>query len=184
MSAIIAIDAGFARTGWAVLCNGGHGANWKVMRSGSIPTEKSKKKKGLYAAHDDARRMMEASAILHDRALISKNSNRTGAVIELPHGGARSADALKKMAAASAMVVSVMSILRIPCEFYTPDETRIAGGGRKTASKAEIVSNMQIAFPEANISGVIPHKEAIADALATFLAAKNGNIIKMMEQEA
>lgn len=171
---ISAIDVGFAATGHAELEL--TEAGWQVRSSRAILTCSEVKRRHLHVADDDARRMTELALELG--AAISYSS---AAVVELPSGGAKSARALRAMALASGAVIAVVAGKRIPVEWFTPRQTRIAGGGAACASKEHVIRGVEKRFPGygANCRSRV-ELEAVADALATFMAAeREGNIIKM-----
>jgi Holliday junction resolvasome RuvABC endonuclease subunit len=70
----------------------------------------------------------------------------------------------------------------LPCEWYTPDDTRKAATGRRVATKEQVISAMAALYPELElIGGNQDDLEACADALATFEAARCGNLVGQVE---
>ncbi|MBI4396862.1 MAG: hypothetical protein HY548_07190, partial [Elusimicrobia bacterium] len=112
------------------------------------------------------------------REVVDRNGIRR-VVVELPNGGALSARAIRAMALSTGMIIAVIELLGLAYEFYTPSETRLAATGRiKNVSKEEVIEAICGRYPDIT-SGPKCEMEHICDALATFEAAKNGNLVRM-----
>ena len=90
---ILALDVGFAKTGWCVFDNG------QPVRFGIIKPMKSRKK-NVRVSDDRATRAGYTAIEL--RRIIDEY-NVKGCIGELPGGGAKSAQAMAYMAAATAL---------------------------------------------------------------------------------
>lgn len=174
MNRIIAIDAGFTSCGWAVLEPG----PVRPIALGCIRTEKSNRKGAVRVADDDIRRCQEVARVL-SRTI---RTHRVGGVIaELPSAGAKGARAITCMARAGAIVAVVAELWRLPTEWVTPGEIKLLTGS-KAASKDEVEAVVLKRWPA--MSAKLPRakceREHVADALAAFLAAEHGSLVRML----
>lgn len=184
---ILAADVGFVATGLAVL----------EIRPGLVgeavpielvcvrpPDAGKERKRTTYKAHLDAER-----AAYHARELdrILHHHQIQHVVAELPSSGAKGARANRCMALATAGFVAVMELRRLSVEYYTPDQTRWAALGRKKRQgediKEIVTAAMAARFPswagltkKVNLGDL----EHLADALATYEAAKDGPMVRAL----
>lgn len=179
---IIAIDAGYANAGVVVMerING----RWECVESAYIHTESSNKKLGFRVADDNARRIADVTrSIVH---LIRTHEIKM-MVAELPSTGGQSANAVRGMAYASAMLATIAECFDMAVEWYSPGETRTAGGVPRSIKKRDNVKKIvmetmgkRYEFLEKRYPA-LSKREHVADALATFEAARNGNLARMIE---
>lgn len=173
MRRIIAVDVGFVATGIVVIDLADQG---KMIYHGCLVTKPTTDKKSLYVAHDDARRMQELATGLQE---VSVEFDTKRMVVELPHGGSKSARGCRCMALATGAIAATVAMLDLVVEYYTPDQTRKAATGRRMASKDEVVAAMGAIYPQILDISPAQAREAVADAAATFEAAKAGNLIRL-----
>ncbi len=142
MKFVIGIDAGFTHTGVSVfkVING----NLKFYKCVTIKTEKGNKKTGVRVADDDAERITKL--ILELAEFLSEcvqEGNQSYTVIELPSAGAQGARALRAMAIITGALVSFLTLMKMPSEYVTANDVKIALTGKKTASKNEIMDRVK-----------------------------------------
>ena len=168
---VVAIDPGFANTGVAVM----EYANvWKIKFCLCIRTFKSEVKRGMRVADDDAQRCLETSRRLID---IIKAHEPSGMLVELPNAGAKSARAARAMALSTGVMCAVVEAVELPVEWYTPVDIKVAATGRRKASKDEMMTAMHHCWPKYPVP-IKAEWEHIADALATFEAGRQSNIVR------
>ena len=180
MTKVLAIDIGFASAGMAVL--GFQDGRAVLHATACAHTRKLDKKLGIYVAHDDVRRAQEIT-----RAVIKTYTDNSckGVVVELPSAGAKGAKANRAMGISTGIIAALTEIVRCPVEWITPSESRSAAIGRATAPKGGDVKDLVMKamtekYPE--IAGLkVVDKEHIADALATFEAARGRQLLRLME---
>lgn len=167
---LLTLDVGFKNMGWALMENG------CVIKYGVFTTEKAKKKT-TRTADDYAWRSAALTSQLED---CIKENGVKGVVGELPSGGAQNAKAMAQMNMATAIVSTACQILKIPCEWTTPGDVKMAVTGRKAASKEEIMDTVRNKlFPHIVWPDCAAKFEHIADAIGAYLALKNGNLVRM-----
>ena len=128
---ILTLDVGFANMGWMVL------KNHQPVEIGVIQTDKSKSKTTRTADDYSTRSAQLALGLEH----IIKKYDVKGIVGELPHGGAQNARAASMMSMSNAIVSVVGALLRLPMEWTTPNEVKIALSGKRNATKEEQMEN-------------------------------------------
>lgn len=173
----MAIDVGFVSSGVAIFENG------NLIHVDCIETKPIKNKQAVYAAHQDVLRIQAMTrGIVY---LIGKWDVR-GLLVEIPHGGAQSGRAMRAMGLASGMIGSIVECVKLPVEWYLPNQTRIAACGNRKASKDEVVCKISEAYPdwsERIMSMTQTKREACADAISTYEAAKNNSLVRLSNNE-
>ena len=174
---VLALDIGYAATGAAVMERGDSGA-WGVAHLRCVrPAPPSKEqKRRTYVACMDAERMKMAAAELAG-IIVEHGINRM--VVEIPNSGAMGATSLRCMSYAGGMVAGLAGVTGAAVEWYLPHETRKAATGKSACTKAEVIAAIALVFPEVLDVPTLIDREACADALATFLAAKAGNLVRL-----
>jgi Holliday junction resolvasome RuvABC endonuclease subunit len=169
---ILCIDIGFANTGWCIIDPEKNKFN--ILKSECIHTTKSKDKK-LKVSHDDSNRNQHTFQCLLD--ILSENKDITGIAIELPTSGAKSSNALKGMAMASAVVSCFVKSSGIPHYFVTPTDVKNViknDSGRKSSEakveKDEIMNFIKKEFPDFEFPKTKKKFEHIADSVAVGLS--------------
>ena len=123
--------------------------------------EDNEKSKAL----SDVRRIME-----HVDGLQPYIEDADLVLVELPHGGAKSARATRSMALITGAVAAVVRLGGVRVAWFTPRETRMAAVGVPKADKSDIIAAMSKIYPELKLIKSLARQEHIADALATYEA--------------
>ena len=173
---IAAFDIGFATTGAVIMAKDPSGTHWYMQKSYFIKTEADKSKKALRKADQDVARVAESARKI--KAIIETHSIRR-MVVEIPHGGGKSSRAVRCMALATAKIATIAELLELAVEWYSPDDTRKAATGSRVASKQSVVDAMGSKHPQVFGYSTQEAREAVADAAATFEAARNGVLVRL-----
>lgn len=188
MSKILAVDSGYANLGAVVMEKVAtlytheefKVSDYKPIAMYCLQTEKNTRKVGLRCADDNARRIMEMAGKL---CTIIREHGIKRMVVELPHTGGQSAAAVRVMAYSTALIVTVAECFNMACEFYTPYETRAAAGAKGVGGKdvkKQVMAEMERRYPGlAEAFPTLGKREHVADALATFEAARGGNLVRL-----
>ena len=88
------------------------------------------------------------------------------------------------MGIATGMITGIVECLNLVVEWHTPNEGKKAATGKIGASKGQIIAAMEERFPKLKEVTVLADKEHIADACACMLAAKDGNLVRMLREYA
>jgi len=168
--AILAVDAGFTATGYAVVKAG------RILTCGCFRTKRSNRKHGLRVADDDAER---SRAIARELMAICKQHDVRGIIAELPSAGAQNARAATCMARAGTIVVVVSELANLPSEWVPPSAVK-AVAGRSDASKLDVERAVQRRWPDAPLPKLKCEREHAADALAAFMAAEHGTLVRLL----
>jgi len=175
----MAVDVGFAVSGVAVFervmeTDANHWYRLRDLRC--IRTLKDAAKRHRLRADEDVDRVGQMARGLLDLILHYEVKR---AVVELPNAGAINYNACRAMSLASGMIVAVMEASGIAVEYYTPRQTRYAACQKYDPSKKEIVAAMLAKYPELGQVALAIDRENCADALATFEAARAGNLTRL-----
>lgn len=173
MNVILALDPSFTAWGWAVIEV--NGDNDRLVDCGTIRTKPEEKKRGLRVADDDLRRVQE---LFTELERIWKKYDPVGIVTEVS-GGAQSARASRTIGMTEGILGSFITAKMAPAEFYTAMEGKKAATKNRKASKEDVLMAMRAHFGDK----LIPRKpracrEAVGDALAVFMASKQGNVYR------
>ena len=178
---ILALDVGFASAGMAVMDLLGGRA--ELFHTECLHTKPEAKKRGIYVAHDDVRR---TAYLTREILRVYLDNSCKGPVVELPSAGAQGAKANRCMGIATGMIAAMVELVRCPAEWITPQESRTAAIGRATAPKGEDVKKLVMAAMAGKYPEIAALRKAdqehIADALATYEAAKDRQMIRTLEQ--
>jgi len=180
MTKVLALDIGFGAAGMAVL--GVRDGRAELFTTACVHTKPEHKKRGIYVAHDDVRR---AQQVVRAISRVYLENGCKGMVCELPNAGAKGAKANRAMGISTGLIAAYAEVTRVPVEWITPAESREAAIGRGTAPKGKDVKELVTAamghkYPE--ILGLLEKdKEHIADALATFEAARGRQLMTLLE---
>ena len=179
MTLILAVDPGFAATGLALMEKADDG-NWVPLELKCVRTEKNLAKHAVRVADDDAARIQFAAKEISD--MILHNSVKR-MVVELPDGGGQSARAVRAMALATGMIVTLAEAHNVAVEYYRPADTRAAAGVPKSVQgrdkvKEIVMAEMAKRYPSLADFGTKAEREHIADALSCFEAALLGNLVR------
>jgi len=197
---VLAIDVGFAASGMAV---------FDISKSPAellhVACSRPKKdtKKHHYVADSDVDRVRRMTS---DIKHVVDTYNICLFIVELPSGGAQGARANRCMGIATGMIATLVEMYGIGVDWRTPGETRKAGLGEggmfllenvkrkkgdvktkkeksdnKKNIKDRVMENMERMYPELSSVTVKADKEHIADAVATYESAKDGNLIRALK---
>ena len=127
---LLAVDPGLSNSGYVVFNQYG-----QITTMGVLQTEKTKRK--ITRISDDcADRIATMSLALNQ---VIKDNNIKVVIGEMPIMGGQSSAAVRDMAIAVAISVSVFSLHSLPCGWCTPTEVKQALTGLKTASKQDMM---------------------------------------------
>lgn len=197
---ILTLDVGFANTGWAVVDPSGP-RDGEIVEAGCIETKKSAKKRKVRLADDNAVRGALIASTVRD---IVEMHGCIGIIGEMPSGGAKSASAMRDMAAATVAVSAAAAILGLPTDWCSPADVKRAACGIATATKTEImdavadfykwevkratasngVCRSKYIVPCQTCSRTFPGGkfEHVADAIAAYWALRNSNVVNFARQ--
>lgn len=174
--AILGIDAGFAACGAALLGireDGEHQVTW----CDSIKTRPEAKKRNVYQADDDARRIAEIT----DWIVTIIGDHRPQLVaVELPTGGSKSSRAARSMGMATGLVVATLTFLEVGYLVVTPDQVKQAVTGKRQASKQQVMDAARLRWPIAPWSDTKWVLEHSADAAFAALVGANAPLAKAL----
>jgi len=168
---ILSIDPGICNWGYAhikvTIPNKGQ-PFFKVLRAGLIETAPTKTKH-VRRSSDDLCRCREINRAMV--AYLDDHPEIAFAIAEIPHGGGKSATALKLLGMATALLVTVP----VPLIEVTPEEVKRIITGRRIASKQEMIDWVRVHHPEIHWIGrsqtqPIQKNEHIADAVCAAYA--------------
>lgn len=172
MQSVLALDIGFAALGWAVVDPNKPPV---VRAAGVLRTKPSAKRRGIRVADSDCERCAELARGI---SMLLAQWTISGVIVEVPHGGAKSARAARAMGLATGVVASVLAVKRVPVEWVTPAMVKRATTGELCASKEDVQAGVLHAFGAAPWSREPRcNREHIADACGAYLAASNGNLV-------
>ncbi len=170
----IAIDAGFGALGVAVL-------SLKSDRVVALHCHRTKKLPQLSVAQSNAKRCGALAQTLQNNLTYYQP---TIAVVELPHGGAASASAMRDMSLATGVVASVLALSpEIVTLWTTPGEGKTAVV-KPNATKREVIEAVADLYPDLLllsdwIDRPAKDREHMADALAAYHAVRNLPIVML-----
>lgn len=181
MPKVMAVDSGLANIGVAIM----HwtGTEWvptSLLTLNSKPTDRLLE---VRMSSDLARRVAEQTRAL---GAVIKEHGIKHLVGEIPNAGAMSADALRSMMLGLGLLVSTAESAGLITEYYDPGATRAAAGVPRSVRKGVevkkiVMANMAKIYPALSTLRLIAEREHAADALATFEAAKSGNLVRSLQ---
>ena len=157
---ILTCDPSFTAWGWAVI------QNHSVIDFGCIKTAPEAKKRKIREGDDRVRRI---SDLVNELLGVIDKHNIAFMVSELPHGS-QNARAAIMVGAVGAILQTISICENIPIEWYSENDAKKALLGRISASKAEVIAEVQNVFG-VRIVGPKYLQEAVADSLAVYNAA-------------
>jgi Holliday junction resolvasome RuvABC endonuclease subunit len=174
---MLGVDIGFVKTGWALGEIIGDG-EYHIRAVGCIATERDAHKKALRVADSDVER---CQIIVRELMKVIHEHQPRSMVVELPHGGARGARALRCMGMATALAAAMAEFLALPVEWVTPGEVKKAVVGKRSGSKDSIKDAVRADYPEIEWPNATMLHEHIADAVGALLVVRHGNNYRMFE---
>lgn len=169
MKNILCIDAGFSSCGFAVV----ELPTERIVTFGTIETKPTNKKHAVRVADDTFRRCQE---VFRQLSAVVQDCGIKAVVVELPNGGAKSANAAKCMAMASSIVACLVESFSLPCEPTTPDAGKRLVNPKGAVTKDEVAEHVQNHWDLP-----LPLPEHVSDALAAYLVARDGQLIRVLK---
>lgn len=170
---VLGIDAGFRALGWALV----DVKQKTIVEADAFRTKPEKKKRGIRVADDDVRCCKEMFLKLY--GLVTRQDHM-GVIVELPSGGSKGARANRGMGMATGIIGSLWATYyRIPFEWVTPTDVKLAATGKRAASKEGVARGVQAHLNDEAVHHLAPWKyEHIYDAAGAVLAAWDGVIVR------
>ena len=178
---IVGLDLGFRHTGVVAARPSPFGVGYDIVDFLCINTQPEHKKRGTYVSHDDIRSCQEMTRDLG--AFINKVGKVSCIIAEMPPGGGKGARAVRAMGIATGMLAAIVEMQGYPAHWVMPDESKKLVGGKKNASKEEMMDAVRGMFPDVVWPKAKCTFEHIADAVAALIVGKRCDIYKLMVQE-
>lgn len=188
---ILGIDPSLTGCGWCIMKR--EGRMWRIVDKGIIKTKPMTNKMKIYKSNDDARRIREIFEVLSAKV---DEYNIELAVSESPHGGGKSASAVKGMAFATAIVACLAESHDLGLLMVQATQSKKHMCGKSNASKEEMQKAVAAIYPELakefisakSKSGFTGDFEDIADSISAvhtvekepsvIMAGKTGGPVK------
>ena len=179
---ILGVDPSLTGCGWCLMDK--ENGNWRVVDGGIIKTSNETKKRRIYKADDDSRRIREIFKVL-SRVVIENDIEVL--VSEQPSGGGKSASAVKGMAFATAIVACLAEAHKLAMVTVTARSSKKATTGKANASKTEMQKAVAERFPEfaedykstRSANGFKGDFEDIADSICAIITAEDEPAVVM-----
>ena len=162
-SSILALDAGFRNTGYAVF------ERDQPTVFGTITTSVDKKSKTKSISRQNIESLQHIGGQL--ARLIDLYAVEL-VVFEAPHGGSQSANAARAMAYATAVVVTVSCVLNVPCIQITPTQVKKLIRPKGEVTKDEVMDYIRGYYSDVEFPKYKKYFEHIADACGAYLVAR------------
>ena len=171
---ILANDPSMTAWGWVVI-------DWQgqVKDSGCIKTKPEAKKKRIRKGDDNVRRTGE---IVYKLKTIIEKYDVNYLLTELPHGS-QSYNGATMIGRTEGIMESISQLLEIGIEWYSENDAKKFLFGKKAVSKQETIDKVRKIMGNDMLLWTKTQyiNEAIADALAIYLVAKNqSSALKLM----
>jgi Holliday junction resolvasome RuvABC endonuclease subunit len=171
---IAAYDPSITAWGWAILTYQG-----EILDSGVICTKPSPKKLRIRKGDDKCRRIEAITSILVHNI---KRYNVQFIVSEQPHGSQSSAAAVM-VGITLGIIITIGDCFKIPIEWYLEADAKMFLLGKRSATKKQGIAGIQKVFVNYDLGKFKYEQEAVADALAVYLAARGTSpTIKMLSK--
>jgi len=132
---------------------------------------KERKRRGLSAAHNNIARIEKQV----DHLLwLDGEYSPIAYFVEVPHGGAKGAIAIRSMAYATCLIVTTLRVLAkdVPATYMLPSEIKDLVAGSTTASKEELASAVRSFWPKIDWHSAGAKSDNMTDAGAVCLAMR------------
>jgi len=179
---VICLDAGFVNLGW-VVAEVSKRSEPKIVDCGVSTAQtlspKERKRRGLASAHNNIARIEKQV----DHLVKIHNAYEPVAYfIEVPHGGAKGALAIRAMAYATALLVGALKVLapNIPVVYMLPSEIKEQVGGSTTASKETLANAVRNQWPDTDWNAAGARSDNMTDAGAVCLAMRYHQTFKAL----
>lgn len=174
---ILTCDPSMTAFGWAVI-------DWQgqVKDSGCITTKPEAKKKRIRKGDDNTRRTGE---IVYKLKSIINKYNVNYLLTELPHGS-QSYNGATMIGRTEGIMETISQFTEIGIEWYSENDAKKFLFGKKAVSKNETVEKVKelLGGKMQGWTGTQYIDQAIADALAIYLVAKNqSSTLKLMKTQ-
>jgi Holliday junction resolvasome RuvABC endonuclease subunit len=185
MGRILALDVAFSNLGWAVMSP--KDDDWECLSAYVIETKRSDKKQAVRVADDDISR---CCFIYRSLCELIERCGIRGVIAEMPTGGAKGARPHRCMGMSSAIVACVVETYKLPAEYTTPLAGKTAATGSKKASKKQMMEAIAKRYPGSTTAFKLKRGskteyenryEHAADAVAAFMSAKDGNLVRLIK---
>jgi len=184
MQRILALDVSFVNTGWAVIEP--YTDKDMIVAVGNINNPSDpKKKKRVRASNLLVERIQK---VYRELCEVYELYDPSAVIAEIPVAGGKSMKAAQGMTAGTAIAALFVVNYNLATEWTQPDEGKMAMCRTKAANKMQMQAAAIDKFPE--LRNLVPESprsktgyegwfEHAADAIAAFLAAKHGTLVKM-----
>jgi Holliday junction resolvasome RuvABC endonuclease subunit len=183
---IIGIDPGFASVGYSVLCSSENFLD--IQRVGVFRTEKSSKKRAIYAADDNFRRAKEIGKLLED---LCREFSPIGYIAVESMSFPRNASAAAKVAMFWGLLASVCMRYQSSVVQLMPMEIKKAVVGSKTATKEDVREAVRkkfehnLALLDAFESGHPKDcREHVYDSLGAVITSINSEVALLLKRSS
>jgi Holliday junction resolvasome RuvABC endonuclease subunit len=170
---VLGIDSGLATCGVAALDLAGSAP--RLLDSGCFTSEPSKKKQGVRAADDLARRARELATYLETWC---KAYSPVAICLEAP-SWPRNAGASAKMGAAFGVVYATAHRYGLPLVQAAPQDVKLELCRVKTASKDDVIGAIEQLHPRITWPSQHTLWEHVADAIGIVHACLDAEVIRM-----
>lgn len=174
MATILTFDVGWLVCGWGLI------RNRQPAEAGEIRwiSRAAKKKLRLHQMDEENEAARFLARALH--TVYDEHKPIDAVIGEMPHGGSKSAQAMRAMSKASGVVLCAVELWDRPAEWVLPEEVKAITNKWK-ASKEDVAAAVRKAFPEASglLAGASDH---ITDAFGAYLAGRDKPLIRLAEQ--
>lgn len=167
---VLVCDPSFTAWGWAVVYVGNISDGIQVLDYGCIKTAPEAKKRRIRQGDDRVRRTSE---IIRELQRLEDKYRFSFVIGELPHGS-QNAKAAIMMGTVVGVLQTFAMLVGVPIEWYSENDAKKAVLGRNSASKADIISEVENRV-NIKISGPKYAREAVADSLAIYIAAQQSS---------
>lgn len=170
---VLGIDGGFASLGLALVEL--HPTAEVLRDAWVVRTEKSAAKLGVRSADDTARRARE---IAHHVGLAIVTHQPVAIAVESP-SWPRNAGVAAKMGVAFGVLFALAERHQLPLVMASPQAVKQALCGSKTASKDEVIAEVERRFPNITWPSQTKSWEHAADAVGVVVACLDSDALRM-----
>jgi Holliday junction resolvasome RuvABC endonuclease subunit len=181
MNYVMGLDVSLTHTGVVIMSNV---TAWVVHAHTVIETEPEAKKRGIYQVDDNVRR---ATLIAKGLDKVVDEWEPSLIVAEMPFGS-RSSKSATALGICAGVISTYTHLTGIPLTCVTPEDVKVAGAGKKNASKAEMMRNAATLFSyvadeypptKKSKSEYAGRFEHVADAIFAVWAVKDSPMVKV-----
>lgn len=186
---IIALDVAFTNIGWAIITPYTDGFTVDAIGAISNKSDGSTKKRNIRKSDVMTERVQKVYQELKDVIAEHKPS---AVIAEMPGGNAKSTTSAKAMEAAKTIVAITVHEQMLPAEWTVEADGKMAMCRNRSASKLDmqraaikLVPELEgmVAKSKKSKSGYEAWFEHVADAIAAFVSARYGMVVKMIAND-